>query len=69
MVFEWLNGEDLPKKFNSENLFHSFMLSNTFNENLVKKININDYKCEYKWDGIRATNNNIGFWKNLLKKW
>ena len=52
--FEWLNGEDLPKKFNSENLFHSFMLSNTFNENLVKKININDYKCEYKWDGIRA---------------
>ena len=52
--FEWLNGEDLPKKFNSENLFHSFMLSNTFNENLVNKININDYKCEYKWDGIRA---------------
>ena len=36
--FEWLNGEDLPKKFNSENLFHSFMLSNTFNENLVKKL-------------------------------
>ena len=52
--FEWLNGEDLPKNFNSKNLFHSFMLSNTFNENLVKKINLNDYKCEYKWDGIRA---------------
>ena len=52
--FEWLNGEDLPEKFNSENLFHSFMLSNPFDENLVNKINIKDYKCEYKWDGIRA---------------
>ena len=30
------------------------MLSNPFDENLVNKINIEDYRCEYKWDGIRA---------------
>ena len=52
--FEWLEGEDLPEKFNNKNLFHSFMLSNPFDENLVNKINIEDYRCEYKWDGIRA---------------
>jgi ATP-dependent DNA ligase len=30
------------------------MLSNPFNENLIKKIEIKNYTCEYKWDGIRA---------------
>ena len=52
--FEWLKGQNLPKEFNSKDLFHSFMLSNPFDENLIKKININDYCCEHKWDGIRA---------------
>ena len=52
--FEWLKGESLPKQFNSKDLFHSFMLSNPFNENLIKKIEIKNYTCEYKWDGIRG---------------
>ena len=51
--FEWLKGQNLPKEFNSKDLFHSFMLSNPFDENLIKKL-INDYCCEHKCDGIRA---------------
>ena len=35
------------------------MLSNPFDENLIKKINLNDYCCEFKWDGIRAQITNI----------
>ena len=30
------------------------MLSDTFDENLITKLNIKDYVCEFKWDGIRA---------------
>ena len=52
--FSWLNGESLPEGINKKELFHSFMLSDTFDENLFKKINIRDYLCEFKWDGIRA---------------
>ena len=36
--FEWLKGQNLPKEFNSKDLFHSFMLSNPFDENLIKKL-------------------------------
>ena len=52
--FEWLKGKNLPKNFNSKDLFYSFMLSKPFNEDLTKKINLEDYECEFKWDGIRA---------------
>ena len=52
--FEWLNGESLPKDFNTTDLFHSFMLSNPFDERLINEVSIKDYICEYKWDGIRA---------------
>ena len=52
--FNWLKGENLPKQFDPKNLFHSFMLSNPFNENLIKKNEIKNYTCEYKWDGIRG---------------
>ena len=52
--FCWLNGEALPNDINEKELFHSFMLSDTFDENLITKLNIKDYICEFKWDGIRA---------------
>ena len=52
--FCWLNGEALPNDINEKELFHSFMLSDTFDENLITKLNIKDYVCEFKWDGIRA---------------
>ena len=52
--FQWLEGKKLPDEFNSKDLFYSFMLSNPFNEKLMKKIDLKNYSCEYKWDGIRA---------------
>ena len=52
--FSWLNGESPPENINKKELFHSFMLSDTFDENLITKLNIKDYLCEFKWDGIRA---------------
>ena len=47
-------GKIFPNNINEKELFHSFMLSDTFDENLITKLNIKDYVCEFKWDGIRA---------------
>ncbi len=52
--FCWLSGGKLPDNINKKELFHSFMLSDTFDENQITKLNIKDYLCEFKWDGIRA---------------
>ena len=30
------------------------MLSDTLDESQITKLNIKDYLCEFKWDGIRA---------------
>jgi DNA ligase-1 len=52
--FYWLNGGSLPKNVNTNELFHSFMLANNFEEKLISSTNIKDYFSEFKWDGIRA---------------
>ena len=53
-LFSWLNGGSLPTGIKKEELFHSFMLANNFNEKNFSELSENNYVAEYKWDGIRA---------------
>jgi DNA ligase-1 len=54
-LFEWMDGKAEKPKVKFSDIFHPLMLSTPIDEDKdFKKLDINDFQVEWKWDGIRV---------------